>query len=69
MHIVAKIPGRSWGVFAVTITFSSIDKAPRTLPVWQMLISDLGDPPAERVARVLGVGVRTVGADRKLSHF
>lgn len=42
------------------LTFSSIEKAPRTLPVWQMLISDLGDPPAERVARVLGVGVRTV---------
>eukprot|EP01031_Cornospumella_fuschlensis_P008971 gene8971-11031_t len=37
-----------------------IDKAPRSLPVWQLLISDLGDPPAERVARVLGVGVRTV---------
>ena len=44
----------------MTLTFSSIDKAPRTLPVWQMLISDLGNPPAPRVARVLGVGVRTV---------
>lgn len=60
MHIVAKGSGFHRGRFSMMPTFSSIDKAPRTLPVWQMLISDLGDPPAERVARVLGVGVRTV---------
>ena len=38
----------------------SIDQAPSTLPIWQLILGDLGDPSAVRVARVLGVGVRTV---------
>lgn len=42
------------------LQFSSIQRAPGTLPVWQSILADLGDPPAVRVARTLGVGVRTV---------
>src|ERR1700757_1925801 len=38
----------------------SIDYGPRVLPVWQVILDDLGDPPAHRVARTLGIGVRTV---------
>lgn len=38
----------------------SIEQAPRTLPVWQSILEDLGNPPAARVAKVLGLGVRTV---------
>ena len=38
----------------------SIDKAPRALPVWESILEDLGHPPANRVARVLGVGRSTV---------
>jgi predicted DNA-binding transcriptional regulator AlpA len=38
----------------------SIDHAPRALPIWQTLLDDLSNPPPARVARVLGVGVRTV---------
>ena len=38
----------------------SIEQAPSTLPIWHLILGDLGDPPAHRVARVLGVGQRTV---------
>jgi len=38
----------------------SLDHAPPRLPVWQLILEDLGNPPPARVARVLGVGVRTV---------
>lgn len=38
----------------------SIEHAPSNLPIWQLILDDLGQPPAVRVARVLGVGVRTV---------
>lgn len=38
----------------------SIDQAPRDLPVWELIINDLGRPSAKRVARALGVGVSTV---------
>lgn len=37
-----------------------VDQAPRTLPIWQLILEDLADPPAPRVARVLGVSARTV---------
>jgi hypothetical protein len=39
---------------------SSVELAPRTLPIWPQLLDDLGNPPSTRIARVLGVGVRTV---------
>lgn len=38
----------------------SIDQAPATLPIWQSIRDDLGDPPAHRIARTLGVSVRSV---------
>jgi hypothetical protein len=38
----------------------SIDKTPRSLPVWELIVEDLGNPPAERIARALGVGKSTV---------
>ncbi len=38
----------------------SIDHAPVSLPIWQTILSDLGDPHPQRVARVLGLGIRTV---------
>ena len=44
----------------MTPTLWSIEQAPRTLPVWQTILEDLSNPPAPRVARVLGAGVRSV---------
>lgn len=38
----------------------SIENAPRTLPIWDLILDDLGRPPPERVAKVLGVGRSTV---------
>ena len=38
----------------------SIEHAPASLPVWQVLMADLGDPPPARVAKALGIGERTV---------
>jgi hypothetical protein len=39
---------------------SSLHFAPVALPLWQTILDDLGDPHPARVAKVLGVGVRTV---------
>ena len=44
----------------MTLPLWSIEQAPRTLPIWQAILEDLSHPPAKRVARVLGTGVRTV---------
>jgi hypothetical protein len=44
----------------MTLTFFSLDKAPRNLPLWHLILGDLGNPPPQRIAKVLGVGVRTV---------
>lgn len=38
----------------------SVDQAPVQLPSWQQLLDELGQPAPARVARVLGVGARTV---------
>jgi hypothetical protein len=38
----------------------SIGHAPRSLPVWQSILDDLGNPHPAAVAKVLGLGVRTV---------
>jgi hypothetical protein len=38
----------------------SIEKMPRDLPLWELLVTDLGRPPAARIARALGVGVSSV---------
>lgn len=42
------------------IRLSHIEHAPKALPIWQAILDDLGDPSARRVARALGVSVRTV---------
>lgn len=38
----------------------SIGHAPRSLPVWQSILDDLGNPHPAAVAKVLGLGARTV---------
>lgn len=42
------------------LQLTSIDHAPVSLPYWHTIMDDLGRPPAHRVARVLGIGRRTV---------
>lgn len=37
----------------------SIDQAPHHIPMWDTILDDLGRPPAERVAKALGVGRAT----------
>ncbi len=44
----------------MNLQLHSIDHAPGSLPIWQTIIDDLGNPPPARVARVLGIGERTV---------
>lgn len=44
----------------MTVQLYGIAHAPVALPVWPAILEDLGDPSARRVARVLGLGVRTV---------
>jgi hypothetical protein len=39
---------------------SSIDLAPKAIPVWESIITDLGNPPPHRIAKVLGVSRSTV---------
>lgn len=39
---------------------SSLHFCPASLPIWQSILDDLGNPHPDRVAKVLGVGVRTV---------
>ena len=38
----------------------SVEHVPRSQPTWQLMLEDLGCPPARRVARVLGIGERSV---------
>ena len=38
----------------------ALERAPKALPIWQTILDDLGNPHPARVARVLGVGTRTV---------
>lgn len=38
----------------------SIHQAPSTLPIWQSILEDLSSPEPRQLAKVLGVGVRTV---------
>jgi predicted DNA-binding transcriptional regulator AlpA len=42
------------------IALYGLEQAPRSLPIWQCILEDLGNPPPARVAKVLGVAVRTV---------
>lgn len=38
----------------------SIESCPRHLPIWEAILDDLGNPPAPRIAKALGVGKSTV---------
>lgn len=42
------------------LQLSSLEKAPRSLPIWERLLEDLGNPGTDRIAKVLGVGTSTV---------
>jgi len=42
----------------VDLRFSSIERMPRHVPIWDLILDDLGRPPAERIAKALDV-VRT----------
>lgn len=44
----------------MTLVLHSIDQAPRSVPAWHVLMHELCQPPPHRVARVLGVSVRTI---------
>ena len=46
----------------------SVDQAPITVPDWPLILEDLNNPPAWRVARVLGVGLRTVRRYNATGH-
>lgn len=41
------------------IQLYSINHAPGWVPIWQVILDDLGNPPPRRVARVLGISERT----------
>jgi len=38
----------------------SLGHAPKSLPIWQTILADLGNPHPAAVAKVLGLGARTV---------
>ena len=38
----------------------ALERAPKSLPIWETILDDLGNPHPARVARVLGVGASTV---------
>jgi predicted DNA-binding transcriptional regulator AlpA len=38
----------------------SIERAPKSLPIWQSILDDLGNPHPTRIAKVLGLGARTI---------
>lgn len=42
------------------VQLHSIEQAPRHVPDWHLLMDDLCQPPPARVARVLGLSLRTV---------
>lgn len=44
----------------MTLRLQSIDHGPVSLPQWRLILADLGNPPARRVARVLGISERSV---------
>lgn len=38
----------------------NVERAPKALPIWHAILEDLGNPPAARVAKALGLTKRTV---------
>lgn len=46
----------------------SIQHAPRKLPIWHQILEDLGHPHPRQVAKVLGIGTRTVYRYNRQGH-
>ncbi len=44
----------------MTMQLSSIDHMPSHVPIWHLMMDDLCNPPAQRVARVLGLSLRSI---------
>jgi hypothetical protein len=44
----------------MSIQLYSIDHVPARVPVWELILDDLGNPSPSRIAKVLGVGRSTV---------
>jgi predicted DNA-binding transcriptional regulator AlpA len=42
------------------LNLSSLDRAPKAIPVWDLIVEDLGNPPATGIAKALGVSRSTV---------
>lgn len=42
------------------LNLSSLDRAPKAIPIWDFIVEDLGNPPATGIAKVLGVSRSTV---------
>lgn len=42
------------------LQLSNIENAPRTLPIWELILEDLGNPSARQIAKALDVGTSTV---------
>lgn len=52
----------------MTIQLSSIAHAPRTLPIWPVLLDDLCQPPPEGVAHALGLSLRSIQRYNATGH-
>lgn len=44
----------------MTLRLFTIERTPRNLPIWRDILEDLGNPSPRRVAKALGVSVRTI---------
>lgn len=60
IYIVAVFDPPAEGLTPMEVQLFSVEHAPVTLPYWQTILDDLGRPPAPRIAKALGIGVRTV---------
>lgn len=60
IYIVVIQDGKAGGLPPMKFSPYSIEATPRALPIWQTILDDLGNPHPAHVAKVLGVGVRTV---------
>ena len=50
------------------IELHSIDQGPSSVPQWRLMMDDLCNPPPGRVARVLGIGKRSVQRYNATGH-
>lgn len=60
IYIVASMMSGKASVSPMAMRLHSIDHAPAKLPIWELILEDLGHPSPHRIAKVLGVGVSTV---------